>query len=174
MSPKRRIARSTSGRGVLEGQVEVGRDVRRGGQHVDEPGAHLGGLEVAHAHALDAVDLGELGSMVSRRRMSPRSLPYEVLFGDQHDLLDALLGQPAGLVQHVAGRETKEPRKDGMAQKEQRRSQPEASFTEATGEPSRRRRRGARGPETGATPSGRSEGAVAGKGHLPRSAARRG
>lgn len=30
-------------------------------------------------------------------------------------------------------REMKEPRKEGMAQKEQRRSQPEASFTEATG-----------------------------------------
>ena len=46
----------------------------------------------------------------------------------------------------------KEPRKDGMAQKEQRRSQPEASFTEATGLLSRRRRSGARGPEAGATP----------------------
>lgn len=56
-------------------------------------------------------------------------------------------------------REMKEPRKEGMAQKEQRRSQPEASFTEATGEPSRRRRRGARGPEAGASPSGRSAGA---------------
>ncbi len=56
-------------------------------------------------------------------------------------------------------REMKEPRKDGMAQKEQRRSQPEASLTEATGAPSRRRRRGARGPEAGATPSGRSAGA---------------
>ena len=48
----------------------------------------------------------------------------------------------------------KEPRKDGMAQKEQRRSQPEASFTEATGLLSSRRRSGARGPEAGATPSG--------------------
>ena len=43
----------------------------------------------------------------------------------------------------------KEPRKDGMAQKEQRRSQPEASFTEATGLVSSRRRSGARGPEAG-------------------------
>ena len=60
-------------------------------------------------------------------------------------------------------REMKEPRKEGMAQKEQRRSQPEASFTEATGEPSRRRRRGARGPEAGATPSGRSVGPCPGR-----------
>ncbi|GAA3295174.1 hypothetical protein GCM10020295_21630 [Streptomyces cinereospinus] len=47
-------------------------------------------------------------------------------------------------------REMKEPRKDGMAQKEQRRSQPEASLTEATGLPSspapqRRARAGGRG-----------------------------
>ena len=48
-------------------------------------------------------------------------------------------------------REMKEPRKDGMAQKEQRRSQPEASFTEATGLPSSRRRSGR------ARPGGRGE-----------------
>lgn len=42
-------------------------------------------------------------------------------------------------------REMKEPRKDGMAQKVHRRSQPEASFTEATGlVPSRMAQRGAR------------------------------
>ncbi len=55
-------------------------------------------------------------------------------------------------------REMKEPRKDGMAQKVQRRSQPEASFTEATGEPSRRRRRARARAEAGARPSGRSAG----------------
>lgn len=59
-------------------------------------------------------------------------------------------------------REMKEPRKDGMAQNEQRRSQPEASFTEATGLLPSRRRSGARGPEAGATPSGRSSGGSAG------------
>ena len=58
-------------------------------------------------------------------------------------------------------REMKEPRKDGMAQKEQRRSQPEASFTEATGLVSSRRRSGARGPEAGATPSGQVVGRAA-------------
>lgn len=81
-------------------------------------------------------------------------------------------------------REMKEPRKDGMAQKEQRRSQPEASLTDATGLLSRRRRSGARGPEAGATPSGRSAGAsvelldgrrlrVAGQRHLGVLAGRR-
>ena len=58
-------------------------------------------------------------------------------------------------------REMNEPRKDGMAQNEQRRSQPEASFTEATGLLPSLRRSGARGPEAGATPSGRSAGAGA-------------
>ena len=43
-----------------------------------------------------------------------------------------------------------EPRKEGIAQKEHRRSQPDASFTDATGLPSSRRRSGGRGPEAGA------------------------
>ncbi len=60
----------------------------------------------------------------------------------------------------------KEPRKDGMAQKEQRRSQPEASFTEATGEPSSRRRRGARGPDSGASALRKIDGTRARKGDL--------
>ena len=67
----------------------------------------------------------------------------------------------------------KEPRKDGMAQKEQRRSQPEASFTEATGAPSSRRRRGARGPEAGARPSGRSAGRAAARGRAAADVGRR-
>ena len=102
------------------------------------------------------VDRGELGQQRLQQPDVAEVLAVGgVVLGDQHDLLDALLGQPAGLVEHVGGRrEMKEPRKDGMAQKEQRRSQPEASFTEATGAPSSRRRRGARGPEAGARPSG--------------------
>lgn len=94
--------------------------------------------------------------------MSPRSLPYEVLFSET----SMTSFTPCSASQRVSPRtsegrrEMKEPRKDGMAQKEQRRSQPEASFTEATGLVPSRRRRGARGPETGATPSGRSAGAA--------------
>ncbi len=68
-------------------------------------------------------------------------------------------------------RETKEPRKAGMAQKVQRRSQPEAIFSEAQGaDPSRARTTG--GPEAGATSArlGRSvssSGAAAGATPVP-------
>ena len=89
--------------------------------------------------------------------MSPRSLPYEVLFS-----LTRTISRTPCPASHWASfstsegrREMKEPRKAGMAQKEQRRSQPEASLTEATGLSSSRLRR-VRGPEAGARPSGRS------------------
>lgn len=148
---------------VLEGQVEVRDDLGGRGQHVDQPGPHLGGLEVADADALDAVHLGQLRQQGLQQADVAQVLAVRgVVLGDQHDLLDALLREPAGLAQHVAGTARDEgARKDGMAQKEQRRSQPEASLTEATGLLSRRRRSGARGPEAGASPSGRSAGASA-------------
>ena len=47
------------------------------------------------------------------------------------------------------------PRNAGMAQNEHRRSQPDAIFSGATGLPPSRRR-STRGPDAGATPSGRS------------------
>lgn len=102
------------------------------------------------------------GSRVSSRRMSPRSLPYEVLFSETSmiSLTPCSASQRVSPSTSLGRREMKEPRKDGMAQKEQRRSQPEASLTEATGLLSRRRRSGARGPEAGAMPSGRSAGAA--------------
>lgn len=93
-----------AGGGVLEGQVEVRGDLRRGGQDVDQAGAHLGGLEVADPDALDAVDVGELGQQGLQQPDVAEVLAVRgVVLGDQHDLLDALLGQPAGLAQHVGG-----------------------------------------------------------------------
>ena len=84
--------------------------------------------------------------------MSPRSLPYEVLFSETSmtSLTPCSASQRVSLSTSLGRREMKEPRKDGMAQKEQRRSQPEASFTEATGaavQPAaqRRARAGGRG-----------------------------
>ena len=96
------------------------------------------------------------GSSDSSSLMSPRSLPYEVLFSETSmtSLTPCSASHLVSFSTSLGRREMKEPRKDGMAQKVQRRSQPEASFTEATGAPSSRRRSGARGPETGATPSG--------------------
>src|ERR1041385_6193147 len=106
------------------------------------------------------------GSNDSSRRMSPRSLPYEVLFSETSmtSLTPCSASHLVSFSTSLGRREMKEPRKDGMAQKVQRRSQPEASFTEATGAPSSRRRSGARGPETGATPAGRSAGGPGGGG----------
>ena len=54
VSPNRRIRRSTGLAGVLEGQVEVGRDARRGGHRLDQRGPHLGRLQVGHPDPDDA------------------------------------------------------------------------------------------------------------------------
>ncbi len=92
------------GRGVLEGQVEVGGDLGGGGQDVDQARAHLGRLEVAHPDPLDAVDLGQLRQQGLQQADVAEVLAVGgVVLGDQHDLLHALLRQPAGLVQDVAG-----------------------------------------------------------------------
>ena len=96
--------------------------------------------------------------------MSPRSLPYEVLFSETSmtSLTPCSASQRVSFSTSQGRREMKEPRKDGMAQKEQRRSQPEASFTEATGAPSRRRRSGR------TRPGGRSEAVRKVDGGVPR------
>lgn len=92
------------GRGVLEREVEVGRDLGRRGEYVDQPGPHLGGLEVADADPLDPVDVGELGQQGLQEPDVPEVLAVRgVVLGDEHDLLDALLGQPARLSQYVRG-----------------------------------------------------------------------
>ena len=57
----------------------------------------------------------------------------------------------------------KEPRKDGMAQKEQRRSQPEASFTEATGLSSQAAAQRRARPGGGREAVGQVRGGVSGK-----------
>lgn len=89
---------------MLEGQVEVRHDLGGRGQYVDQAGPHLGGLEVADADALDAVHLGQLRQQGLQQPDVAEVLAVRgVVLGDQHDLLDALLGQPAGLAQHVAG-----------------------------------------------------------------------
>ncbi len=93
-----------AGGGVLEGEVEVRGDLRRRGEDVDKAGAHLGGLEVADPDPLDAVHVGQLGQQGLQQADVPEVLAVRgVVLGDQHDLLDALLGQPAGLLEHVRG-----------------------------------------------------------------------
>ena len=163
-SPNRRIRRSTALDGVLEGQVVVGGDARRSPAiAVDQAGPGLGGLQVGHPHPLDAVDGRELG----QQRLEEPQVAEVLAVGrgvlaDQEQLPDALLGRASGprRARRSGRRETKEPRKDGIAQNEQRRSQPLASLSGAIGPPSSRRRT-ARGPDVaGAAPAGRSGAAM--------------
>ena len=82
------------------------------------------------------------GSSVSSSRRSPRSLPYDVEFS----LTSTSSRTPCSASQRASARtsdgrrETKAPRKLGIAQNVQRRSQPRASFSGATGLSSSRRR----------------------------------
>ena len=91
--------------GVLEGQVEVGRDARRGGDRLDQPRPGLGRLQVAGPDPDDAVDRGEL-----RQQLLQQPGVAEVLavrggvLADQDQLADALLGQPLRLGEQLVGR----------------------------------------------------------------------
>ncbi len=91
-----------------------------------------------------------IAAMPSRRCSSAwesaRSLPYEVVFSETRlsSLTPSAASQAASARISSGVRETNEPRKDGMAQKVQRRSQPEASLRFATGPSVRRLRTTAR------------------------------
>src|ERR1700759_54462 len=100
-----------------------------------------------------------VGSTSSSSRRSPRSLPEEGEFSlTRYSPLPPSLASHSASVSRSGGRrDTNAPRKDGIAQNEQRRSQPEAILRGAT-TPWDSRRRRVRGPEAGATLGGRSAG----------------
>ncbi len=88
---------------VLEGQVEVGRDARRCRRSPDQAGPRLGRLQVGDPHPLDAVDGRQLGQQRLEQPQVAEVLAVgRGVLADQEQLLDALLGQPAGLAEHVA------------------------------------------------------------------------
>ena len=97
------------------------------------------------------------GSIVSSSRRSPRSLPYDVEFSltRNSSRTPCSPSQRASVSTSAGRRDRNAPRNAGIAQNAQRRSQPEAIFSGAQGRPSSRRR-STRGPEAGASPSGRS------------------
>ena len=113
------------------------------------------------------------GSRPSSNRRSPRSLPYDVVFSltRNSSRTPCSPSQAASLRISAGGRDRNAPRNDGIAQKLHRRSQPDASFTGATGDVPRRRRTG-RGPLAGASPAGRSGDGMAGRADPRRSRAR--
>ncbi|CAM5588231.1 hypothetical protein SMICM304S_07942 [Streptomyces microflavus] len=163
-APKRRIVRSTLGEECWKERSKYGAtfgvEVR-----TSISGADLGGLEVADPDPLDAVHVGQLRQQgYSRSRMSPRSLPSEICRNGV-DLLDAP-ARPAGRVSWSTSegrREMKEPRKEGMAQKEQRQSRPGGELSRGDGagaEPPAQRR--ARSGSRYRWAQGRSSGAGAG------------
>ncbi|CAB4829911.1 unannotated protein [freshwater metagenome] len=84
------------------------------------------------------------GNNFSINVRSPRSFPYEVVFSltKKSSLTPLVDNQRASSNISVGRRETNAPRKYGIAQKEQRRSQPDAIFSGAHGAlPKRLRRR---------------------------------
>ena len=76
------------------------------------------------------------GSKDSSNRKSPKSLPYEVEFSltKTASVTPRPASQATSATTSAGGREMNEPRNEGIAQKVHRRSQPDASFTGATGE----------------------------------------
>src|ERR1700733_8751653 len=96
------------------------------------------------------------GRTSSSSRRLPRSLPYEVEFSLTRNSSRTpwLASQRASARISGGRRDTNAPRKDGMAQNEQRRSQPDAIFSGATTPAvSRRRNTGPLGPVHGAAGS---------------------
>ena len=128
-------------------------------------GAHLRGLQVREPHALDAIDSGDL-----RQQLFEQPNVAEILAVRRRVLTDKTISRTPWSANHRAsprisagGRDTNAPRNDGIAQNEHRRSQPDASFSGATG-PSSRRWRKTLGPPawpgipTSATIAGRLTG----------------
>ncbi len=96
--PQHRLA------GVLERQVEVGRDARRGRDRLDQAGSRLGRLQVRRPHPHDAVDGGELRQQLLQRARVAQVLAVRGgVLADQHQLADAGLGQPLGLGEQLVG-----------------------------------------------------------------------
>src|SRR5260370_20616553 len=111
------------------------------------------------------------GRTSSSSRRLPRSLPYDVEFSLTRNSSRTpwLASQRASAKISGGRRDTNAPRNDGMAQNEQRRSQPDAIFSGATTPADTRRRKtvplgpvhGAAGSVTGA---GRAAGGGGGRG----------
>ena len=149
-------------RGVLEGQVEVRRDARRRGDRrrpARDGSRRAAGRTPGPARCRRRSQLGQ--QRLEQPQVAEVLAVGRGVLADQEQLADALLGQPARLGRArrwAAGRRTSRG-SCGIAQNEQRRSQPQASLSGAIGPPSSRRRT-ARGPVAGAAPAGRSGAAI--------------
>ena len=92
------------GAGVLEGQVEVRRHAGRPRDRLDQAGTGLGGLQVGHPHPVDAVHRGQLGQQgLEQPEVAEVLAVGRGVLADQEQLAGALLGEPARLLQDVAG-----------------------------------------------------------------------
>ena len=144
---------------VLEGQVEVRRDAGGRRHDLDQAGPHLGRLEIAHPHAVDARRPRRARAAGSRAGAGRRGPCRTTWSSRSPGRARARPARPASAPRSSTSagrRDTNAPRNDGIAQNVQRRSQPEASLS--GGDRAARRAAGAApaGPRPGATPSGRS------------------
>ena len=87
------------GAGVLERQVEVRGDAGRGRDDLDEVRAHLGGLQVGHAHPVDAGHVREPRQQAHERAGAARQVLAvgRRVLAHQHQLAHALHAEPRGL-----------------------------------------------------------------------------
>ncbi len=94
------------GAGVLEREVEVGRDARRGRDDLDQVGPHLGGLQVGDADAVDARHVGEPGQQPHQRAGATGQVLAvgRGVLTDQHELAHTLVAEPGRLGHDVVRR----------------------------------------------------------------------
>ena len=111
-------AQHAGGAALLEGEVEVGHHLGAAGQRRDQAGPQLGGLQVGKSDPVQTPSI----ALSSGSRVLEQPQVAEVLavgrrvLADQHQLADALLGQPARLGHQVLrrpGQERAAERGDG-------------------------------------------------------------
>src|SRR5712692_2896107 len=109
--PQHRAAR------VLERHVEVGRDTRGAGKHLDQALAQFCGLQVADPYSRDPRDRREPGQHVLKEPQVAKILAVgSGILADQHEFADTLAGQKGRLRDQVrwrAGDESPAERRDG-------------------------------------------------------------
>ena len=103
--PNRRIRRSSVGEECWKDRSKYGATRVGAGDHLEQARPQLGRLQVGHPHPRDALDRGQL-----RQQLLQRAEVAEVLavgggvLADQHQLGDALRGQPLRLAEHLGRR----------------------------------------------------------------------
>ena len=102
--PNRRIRRSTVGEACWKDRSNYGMTPGSRSHRLEQPWAHLGRLQVADPHPVDALDRGELGQQLLEQREVAEVLAVRRrVLADEEQLAHALLPQPSRLGDDVGG-----------------------------------------------------------------------